>query len=119
MIKGNLVFLLVSLKKESLADEHQYADAFVSPDRFRWQSQNKHRRQAGVGQLLKNHQKSGVHVHLFVRRDRKLGGGKGAPFTYYGVVAFLSWSGDAPISIEGQLINAIPTHLAGRFGVPV
>ena len=114
--KGNLVFLLVSLKKESLAEEHRYTDTFVSAALFRWQSQNQHRRDGAVGRLLKSHVEEGVHVHLFVRRDRKLAGSQGAPFIYCGEVKFVDWSGDAPITIDWQLDPPLPTHLIGLFG---
>ena len=114
--KGNLVVLLVSLKKESLAEEHRYIDTFISAVRFRWQSQNQHRRDGAVGRLLKSHVEEGVHVHLFVRRDRKLAGSQGAPFTYCGEVKFVDWSGDAPITIDWQLDPPLPTYLVGLFG---
>ena len=82
-----------------------------------WQSQKQHRRDGGVGRLLKSHVEDGVHVHLFVRRDRKLAGSQGAPFTYCGEVKFVDWSGDAPITIDWQLDPPLPSHLIGLFGV--
>jgi superfamily II DNA or RNA helicase/diadenosine tetraphosphate (Ap4A) HIT family hydrolase len=115
--KGNLVFLLVSLNKESLAAEHRYADIFVSDSLFRWQSQNQHRQDSAVGKLLKNHVSDGVHVHLFVRRDRKLRGSQGAPFTYCGEVKFVDWSGDEPITIDWKLDPPLANHLIGLFGI--
>lgn len=109
--KENLVFLLVSLKKDSLAEEHRYTDTFVSAVLFRWQSQNRHSRDGAVGRLLKSHVEEGVHIHLFVRRDRKRAESQGAPFIYCGEVKFIDWSGDAPITIDWQLDPPLPTHL--------
>lgn len=111
------VFLLVTLAKEDMSTEHRYVDHFVSDREFAWQSQNRTTRASKHGQILSNHGTQGKRVHLFVRPTKKTGS-KPTPFIYCGEVDFVSWEGDAPISINWRLREAVPTALHGVLGVP-
>jgi len=68
------MFLLVTLEKEGLEEQFRYRDQFISPDIFQWQSQNRTTQSSIVGQAMKYHRERDVEVHLFVRRQPKLGG---------------------------------------------
>jgi hypothetical protein len=111
------VFLLVTLAKDDMNSEHRYVDHFVSDREFAWQSQNRTTRASKHGQILGNHKAQGKRVHLFVRPTKKTGS-KPTPFTYCGEVDFVSWEGDAPISIKWRLREAVPTALYSVLGVP-
>lgn len=105
--KNKHMFLLVTLEKQGMQESHRYADRFLAPDLFEWQSQNRTTQSSKAGLALKNHREQGIAVHLFVRRLPKTQRGTGAPFTYCGDVSFVSWEGDAPITIRWRLPEAL------------
>ena len=112
------IFLLVTLAKDDMNAEHRYADHFVSDREFAWQSLRIQTTQASKrGKLLRNHQALRQRVHLFVRPTKKTGS-KPTPFVYCGEVDFISWEGEAPISIKWRLREAVPPTLRGVLGVP-
>jgi hypothetical protein len=111
------VFLLVTLAKDDMNAEHRYDDQFVSDKEFAWQSQRRTTRASKHGQILINHNALGKRVHLFVRPTKKTGS-KPTHFVYCGEVDFVSWEGDAPISIRWKLREAVPASLHGALGVP-
>jgi superfamily II DNA or RNA helicase/diadenosine tetraphosphate (Ap4A) HIT family hydrolase len=117
VVRDPEVFLLVTLAKEDMNAEHRYVDHFVSDHEFAWQSQNRTTTASKHGQLLCNHRVQGKRVHLFVRPTKKTGS-KPTPFTYCGEVDFVSWDGDAPISIRWQLREPVPPQLRSLLGVP-
>jgi superfamily II DNA or RNA helicase/diadenosine tetraphosphate (Ap4A) HIT family hydrolase/HKD family nuclease len=106
---GHIV-LLVTLEKKGMRDEHAYADRFVSDRVFEWSSQNQMSREMPMSLELKNHEASGVPVHLFVRAASKVGGAT-APFIYLGEVRFRSWEGDKPIAVTLELSEPVPAPL--------
>jgi hypothetical protein len=116
-IPGHMV-LLVTLEKRSMAESFQYADHFLSPSLFQWQSQNRTTQGGKHGQLLSNHVAEGVEVHLFVRAEKKLRSGNAAPFTYCGPVRFDSWEGERPITVTWRLSEPVPMHLREELKVP-
>jgi Domain of unknown function (DUF3427)/Helicase conserved C-terminal domain len=117
VVQDSEVFLLVTLAKEDMNTEHRYVDHFVSDREFAWQSQNRTTRASKHGQILSNHRAQGKRVHLFVRPTKKTGS-KPTPFFYCGEVDFVSWEGDAPISIKWRLREAVPPPLHGVLSVP-
>ena len=108
------IFLLVTLSKDGMTSDHRYIDHFISDKEFAWQSQNRTTRASKHGQILCNHQSMGKTVHLFVRPTKKTGS-KPTPFVYCGEVDFLSWEGDAPISIRWVLREPVPASSAQRL----
>jgi len=111
------IFLLVTLAKDDMNADHRYVDHFVSDREFAWQSQNRTTQASKHGQLLRNHQARGHRVHLFVRPTKKTGS-KPTAFVYCGQVDFLSWEGEAPISIRWQLLEPVPATLQNVLSVP-
>jgi hypothetical protein len=111
------VFLLVTLEKADLADDHRYDDQFLAPDRFQWQSQNRTRQESGHGQIIRHHQERGYEVHLFVRPTKRLRG-KAAPFIYCGELDFVDWEGEKPITVEWKLRKPVPPAFHEVLGVP-
>lgn len=111
------IFLLVTLSKDGMTSEHRYVDHFLSAQQFTWQSQNRTTRASKHGQLLSRHRDLGKKIHLFVRPTKKTGT-KPTPFVYCGQVEFLSWEGDAPISIQWRLQQSVPEGLHRWLAVP-
>lgn len=109
--------LLVTLHKDDMAQQFQYGDRFLSPDRFQWQSQNRTRQASRHGELIKQHAALGIQVHLFVRREKKRAA-MAAPFLYCGPIRFLDWEGNEPITVRWRLETAVPERLAGELNVP-
>ncbi len=116
VVKDRDVFLLVTLDKDDLQEGHKYRDRFLSPTLFEWQSQNRTRRDSAHGELLRDHVKKGVAVHLFVRRSKKRSG-RPVGFTYCGEVQFVDWEGDEPITIRWRLAQSLPDRLKHSFKV--
>jgi len=108
------LFLLVTLEKGDLPEDHDYGDKFLSPDRFRWKSQNSTTQASKRGQLLQHHLAKGLKVHLFVRRSKKIRS-QSAPFFYCGQLTFDSWHGERPITIDWRLTSPVPERLHALF----
>lgn len=112
------VFLLVTLEKRTMAKSFRYADYFLSPSLFHWESQNRTTQDSKHGRLLRNHAAQGVDVHLFVRAQKKLRSGNAAPFIYCGPVLFESWKSEEPIKVIWRLGEPVPVHLREVLKVP-
>ena len=115
--KDQQIFLLVTLEKGDLIEEHQYEDKFVSPSQFRWKSQNRTTQASKHGQMLQLHKERKIPIHLFIRRSKKIQGNP-APFYYCGSVNFAKWEGECPITIDWILPEPVPKNLQSLFRVP-
>jgi superfamily II DNA or RNA helicase/diadenosine tetraphosphate (Ap4A) HIT family hydrolase len=111
VFEGGHIFLLVTLDKSGMPQEHRYGDRFLSPDLFEWKSQNRHTQESSAGQAIRNHEGRGLPVHLLVRKSGRIGG-KGAPFIYCGDVAFVDWEGEKPITVRWRLRTPLTPRLA-------
>jgi Domain of unknown function (DUF3427) len=111
----NGLVLLTTLNKGSLSSGNHYEDRFLSPTRMQWQSQTQTRQASKIGEVLSG-KTTGGRTHLFVRAS-KLRASKAAPFLYCGQPRFIRWEGEAPITIEWELPQAVPEHLRGMLGV--
>jgi len=111
------LFLLVTLAKEDMNPEHRYSDHFISDQEFNWQSQNRTKQNSKHGQMIKNHRTMDIHVYLFVRPNKRTGQVP-TPFIYCGEVDFVSWEGDAPITVRWQLREHVPRSLWTILKVP-
>jgi len=103
------LILLTTLQKGNLSVGGHYEDAFLSPSRMQWQSQNQTTRDSLVGRILSGGE-ADYRVHLFVRNG-KLRNGKAAPFLYCGNPSFEGWDGEKPITVIWGLPIAVPEHL--------
>jgi len=107
--------LLVTMDKTSMSVGDHYADEFVSPTRFVWQTQTSTRRNSARGRIISG-EELGWTVHLFVRKS-KLRDGRAAPFRYAGPVQFAGWEGEAPITVQFDLAEPLPEGLRTLFGM--
>ena len=90
--------LLITLNKQGKAKDHKYLDHWIDENTFHWQTQNATTPESSKGRSIIDHQKTGWHIHLFVR-DTKLSQGTAAPFRYHGCANYVSHQGSAPMSI--------------------
>ncbi|MER9450163.1 DUF3427 domain-containing protein [Mesorhizobium sp. M0254] len=111
------LFLLVTLTKDDMSSEHQYADHFLSDIEFSWQSQNATTRTSKRGRMIQEQQTGGLHVHLLVRPTKKTGS-QPTPFLYCGEVDFIDWESDAPITVRWRLREPVPPSLWSQLKVP-
>jgi len=115
VVDSDHIFLLVTLNKKGMAQEHQYEDQFISKERFQWVSQNRTNRSKPSGKRIANHEIDGRKVHLFVRSEGKTPQGKAAPFVYCGDLKFVDWEGDEPITVQWELATPLSNVLLERF----
>lgn len=111
------LFLLVTLDKENISQQFQYADRFLSRDVFEWQSQNRTRQESGTGKRIRDHAALTIEVHLFLRSRGRTPAGSGMPFRYCGQVDFIDWQGDAPITVQWHLRTPVPERLFEEFSI--
>lgn len=95
-------------------DEHRYTDHFTSATEFSWQSQNRTKQQSKHGEMIRDHQALGLHIHLLVRKTKKIGP-KPAPFIYCGEVDLETWTGEMPITVTWRLREAVPVTLLSQL----
>jgi phage repressor protein C with HTH and peptisase S24 domain len=105
-------FLFVTLRKPaSTPIEHRYADRFLSPTEFQWESQASTTPGSKKGQSIIDHQHQGRHVHLFVRPEAKI------PFVYCGTVRYERHQGEKPMRVWFRMNEALPKELYARWSV--
>ena len=103
-------FLLVTLNKQGLQDQHRYHDYFLAPNKFHWQSQNQTTPTGKRGLQIAEHAQRNLTIHLFLRAN-KLASGKAAPFQYMGEVNYESHTGSKPMSVVWRLDKPLPDQL--------
>lgn len=111
----NRLVLTPTLKKAEHTAGAIYANAFLSADRFQWQSQTQTRRDDQHGRMISGAEAQS-QVHLFVRNN-KLRNGKAAPFLYCGRPVFEGWEGEGPITVTWRLPVPVPEHLRSGLGI--
>jgi hypothetical protein len=115
--QGQHIFLFVTLDKKDHVEAFQYKDHFLSPAEFEWQSLNRTTQEGRDGQTIRNHNEQGVTIQLFIRAKAKTPDGRGESFLYCGLVNFVSWTGEKPITVVWSLAKPLPEPLWGEFGL--
>ena len=108
--KPKHLILLVTLEKQDMMADHHYADRFISGSEFQWQSLNSTTQTSTKGNQIRNHASLGLTVHLFVRKTKKIGG-RAAPFMYCGEIAFKTWEGEKPITVQWKPKSVLPDRV--------
>jgi superfamily II DNA or RNA helicase/diadenosine tetraphosphate (Ap4A) HIT family hydrolase/HKD family nuclease len=115
--REQLILLFVTLDKSGKPDDQKYDDKFLSAREFRWQSQNRTKRDSEPGRRIAEHVERSIGVHLFVRAVAKVGGTT-QPFVYCGPLAFERWDGDRPITVWWRLEQEVPERHRDELKVP-
>lgn len=110
------VVLFVTLNKNQMSEKSQYKDHFISGEVFEWQSQNQTAQRGKVGQKISRHRELGVAIHLFVRKEGKERG-RTMPFYYCGLLDFLEWEGEKPITVKWRLREPLSGGLQAHLSV--
>lgn len=108
--------LLVTLDKSGHGSEFQYRDHFINRNEFEWQSQNRTAQDGSDGRDIRNHVERGFAVHLFIRGQKRMKRGGGAPFTYCGDVQFADWHGNRPVTVRWKLRADVPDGIWTSLG---
>jgi hypothetical protein len=99
--------LMVTLRKESQKKvEHRYADRFLSPTEFQWESQASTKADSLKGRRITGHKQEKRKLHLFVQYDSHQN------FAYLGEVTYLSHEGETPMRVRFELQQSLPENLA-------
>jgi superfamily II DNA or RNA helicase/HKD family nuclease len=115
--RPGMLLLFVTLDKSGKPQEHQYEDGFLSPTTFRWQSQNRNKRDSRIGRMIAQKGSPPEQVHLFVRARGKSRSGT-EPFIYCGPLKFERWESDNPITVWWRLSEPVPEGLRANLRVP-
>jgi superfamily II DNA or RNA helicase len=101
--------LLVTLNKseKDYSPTTMYNDYSVSDTLFHWQSQNSTSPDSSTGQRYINHSELNNKILLFIR-EQKIDLSGTAPYTYLGLVDYLSHTGSKPMNILWRLRRPIP-----------
>lgn len=106
-----IMILLANVSTQDMT----YENAFISPSRLKWFSQNQTRQDSKHGRIINGEE--GHEVHLFVRRGNKVNG-KVNPFIYCGNPRFSAWAGEKPIEVDWELVAPVPEELRAELGIP-
>jgi superfamily II DNA or RNA helicase len=109
------MILLVTMDRRGMSLGGDYEGAFLSPTRLTWHTQPTTRRNDKRGRIISGAE-GGWVIHLFLRKS-KLRDGRAAPFRYAGPVRFAGWEGDAPITVQWDLQEALPVAIRPLFGL--
>ena len=110
-------YLLVTLVKKGMQQDHRYQDYFVDESTFHWQSQRTTKQTNKKGISIRTHNENGKNIYLFVRKNKLTQKGKGAPFIYCGELDYESWKGEAPISVTFKLKVPLSEELLANFAL--
>jgi hypothetical protein len=104
------VFFVTLRKRADTKIEHRYADRFLSPDEFQWESQASTSPEGLKGQRIIGHEAEGRTIHLFARYQAKKGK-KPEDFVYCGPLHYQRHEGSKPIRIWFELERPLPDRL--------
>jgi len=109
--KPHTVLLVTLHKTSAMASEYHYADRFLSPTEFQWESQNQTSPEDKRGTAIREQAKQGRTLHLFVRFHGKAPDSAGEPFVYCGPVDYVRHQGANPMRVWFRLEEKLPQDL--------
>lgn len=106
-------FLFVNLHKDAdIKDSINYADKFITPEHFQWQSPNSTTQNSEVGQNLIRNIERKIRLHLFVRKFEKVENVT-QPFIYLGRPQLFQTAQKA--TSQSQCVSRFKTVFRTRF----
>lgn len=103
----DLLFVTLNKSEKDYSPSAMFNDYSINETLFHWQSQNATAPHSNTGQRYINHQELGSKVLLFVREFKKDLAGT-LPYTFLGVVNYVSHEGSNPMNITWRLEKQIP-----------
>ena len=111
-LEGTVQFAIITkLDTSDALETHQYDNGFVSEQRFRWQSQNRQRRDRGSGRQIADHRELEIPILLFVQPR------SGRKAVYMGHVFAESIEGDEPMNVVFSLEHEPSAFILEYLGV--
>lgn len=108
---GKHYYLFVDLHKgENIKESIKYKDKLNDNSNMQWQTQGKTPQTSNVGMDLIFNKSRNVHLHMFIRKAKKIGN-QILDFIYIGEVNTLSYEGNSPITIQLKIENPLPQHI--------
>jgi superfamily II DNA or RNA helicase/HKD family nuclease len=103
--------MLVTLEKDadSFTERTRYRDYAISPSVFHWQSQATARPESGDGTHVVEAREGTATMWLFIRRSKKDDFGT-EPYVFMGAFTPTTIEGMRPMSVTGNLANAMPAE---------
>jgi hypothetical protein len=103
--------MLVTLEKDadSFTERTRYRDYAISPSVFHWQSQATARPDRGDGTNIVKARDGEVTMWMFIRRSTKDDFGT-EPYVFMGAFTPTTIEGMRPMSVTGNLANAMPAE---------
>lgn len=110
-LNTELFFVTLNKSDKDFSPSTQYKDYLINEMRFHWQSQNTDSHQNN-GQRFVLQSKNKKKFVLFVRNNKNDGYGNTCPFYCFGLVDYISSSGDKPMNVIWELHKpAMPQFL--------
>lgn len=105
--KIDVFFVTLNKSDKDYSPTTMYNDYAINDELFHWQSQSTTSAQSKTGNRYTNHIQMGSNVMLFVREYKKTKLGT-APYTFLGLVDYVSSEGSKPMNIIWKLKKPIP-----------
>ncbi|MBO5950927.1 MAG: DUF3427 domain-containing protein [Fibrobacteraceae bacterium] len=105
--KIDVFFVTLNKSDKDYSPTTMYNDYAINDELFHWQSQSTTSAQSKTGNRYANHIQMGSNVMLFVREYKKTKLGT-APYTFLGLVDYVSSEGSKPMNIIWKLKKPIP-----------
>lgn len=107
----NHYYLFVDLHKgEDIHESINYKDKLITNKTMQWETQNKTTQNSETGKDLIFNQSRGIHLHMFLRKAKQIANQK-LDYIYIGEVNSISYEGERPITIQMEIVDAIPNHI--------
>jgi hypothetical protein len=110
-IRTDALFVTLRKSERHYSPSTRYQDYAINARLFHWESQSTTSADSPTGRRYAEQRSAGTHVLLFVRENRTLANGAGAPFTCLGPVSIVSHRGDRPMQITWELRDPMPESL--------
>lgn len=105
--KTDVFFVTLNKSDKDYSPTTMYNDYAINNELFHWQSQSTTSAQSKTGKRYANHIQIGSNVMLFVREYKKTKLGA-APYTFLGLVDYVSSEGSKPMNVIWKLKKPMP-----------
>lgn len=115
--RADLFFVTIDKEERHFALSRRYDDYAMNANHFHWQTQSTTRSESDKGRRYRAvdfRNGDAPQAHLFVR-EKKIEKGVTQAFVYLGRLAYVSDTGECPMSIVWELETPIPARWLDRF----
>ena len=109
-LRADLLFITLNKTEKEYSPTTMYKDYALDEALFHWQSQSTTSETSPTGQRYIRHEKQGYQILLFVR-EQKTFNALACPYYFLGPAAYVSHTGNRPMSIVWRLKYPMPARL--------